>query len=79
MHLVVLKANKIEMLQSVNTTLYNPFSLINDLEKWDITILSRQRISSLKALAELTKFSTVFCEILSPELLVSLTLLFLLK
>ena len=42
MHLVVLKANKIEMLQSVNTTLYNPFSLINDLEKWDITILSRQ-------------------------------------
>ena len=73
MHLVVLKANKIEMLQSVNTILYNPFSLINDLEKWDITILSRQWISSL------TKFSTVFCEILSPELLVSFTLLFLLK
>ena len=79
MHLVVLKTNKIEMLQSVNTTLHNPISLINDLEKWDSTILSRQWIPSLKALAELTKFSTVFCEILSPEPLVSFTLLFLLK
>ena len=68
------------MLQSVNSNLYNQFSLTNDLiEKWDITILSSHRIFSLKALAELTKFSTVFCETVSPELLVSLTLLFLLK
>ena len=68
------------MLQSVNTNLYNRFSLTNDLiEKWDITILYSHRIFSLKALAELTKFLRVFCEILSLELLVSFTLLFLLK